>query len=377
MRTIARVRAGLILAAGVFLCLLSANAGESEFERLKARAELGYIQDQHNLGRAYLIGRGVEPNPSLAAFWYEKAAHSGDPVSQRIVGCFYKLGFGVRRDLIKAHRWLQRSMAGGSLDAKVDLAADYLSGNGVRKDVALSMRWLKEAADKGDARAEGYLGDIYEFGVGTPIDKTVARQWYEKGVSKGDTISCYRLGLVLLNDPPEKRDTGRAIDLLRKAAAGGLIAAKLSLGLSLAHNPDRVQTADESATALEEAASAGTWRASLFLGVYAYNGTLGPRDRQRAYFWLQIAILQGGEEARRLSATFVDSLTRELGTAETGDLDAKAKQWFEKHSVPYQFIGSPHDAGQNPVSIGIAAVGGTHVNRMDVMPKEEPDASPF
>jgi hypothetical protein len=48
-----------------------------DIPRIQAEAEKGSVQQEIELGAAYLMGRGVERNEKQAAYWYEKAANSG------------------------------------------------------------------------------------------------------------------------------------------------------------------------------------------------------------------------------------------------------------------------------------------------------------
>ena len=70
----------------------------------------------------------MERNEKLAAYWYEKAANSGDPVAQKQIGYFYQVGIGVPRDPVRAVRWFERAVSGGLVEAKVNLGVVFLWG---------------------------------------------------------------------------------------------------------------------------------------------------------------------------------------------------------------------------------------------------------
>jgi len=165
-----------------------------DIPRIQADAERGSVQQEIELGAAYFVGRGVERNEKLAAYWYEKAAHSGDPVAQKQIGYFYQVGIGVPRDPERAVRWFERAVAGGLVEAKVNLGVVYLWGFGVRKDLALSAQLFEEAAEKGNGLGACYLGDMYYFGNGVPKDDATAKHWYEAGAKLHDVSLGSRRG---------------------------------------------------------------------------------------------------------------------------------------------------------------------------------------
>lgn len=379
MSTRRKDRAGLVAAiiAMIACCLLPSAAVQNQSANSPAKAEPRSVKDEVALARAYLIGRGVERDDSRAAYWYEKAANSGDPDAQRILAHLYQMGLGVPRDPVQAVRWLERAVASGSMEAKVDLATNYLWGAGVKKDVQLSATWFREAAAKGSGRAATYLGDMYHFGIGTPIDDAGARHWYEIGAKRNDGLGQYRLGLLLLTDRSDSA-SARAADLLRKAANSGLVAAKYSLGVLLSEKPDLAVSPNEGESAIEEAAAAGMWKASITLGAHAFNGTPGPRNPKRAYFWLEVARLQGGVVSGPVAGKYLDALSLELTASETQEVDAAADRWFEGHNVPLQYnVRKPSD-GQQDISFTIAAPSGeAHGARIDLLPKDDAVRAPF
>ena len=177
------------------------------------------MQQEIELGAAYFVGRGVERNEKLAAYWYEKAANSGDPVAQKQIGYFYQVGIGVPRDPVRAVRWFERAVSGGLVEAKVNLGVVYLWGFGVRKDLALSAQLFQEAAEKGNGLGACYLGDMYYFGHGMPKDDAAAKHWYEAGTKLHDPLAEYRLGILLSNHQNDQHDMRKAAQLFRENIA--------------------------------------------------------------------------------------------------------------------------------------------------------------
>src|SRR6201995_620401 len=201
-----------------------AHAVNPDIPRIQASAERGSVQQQIELGAAYLAGRGVQRDEKQAAYWYEKAANAGDPNAQQQIGYFYQAGFGVERDPARAARWFERAVAGGLISAKVNLGVAYIWGLGVRKDPAFAVQLFREAAKKGSAMGACYLGDMYYFGIGVTKSESDAKHWFEIGSKLHNVAAKSDLALLLLSHP-DQASQDRAIKLLREAATGGSVAA--------------------------------------------------------------------------------------------------------------------------------------------------------
>lgn len=73
-----------LLSIGVFALSLCGThvwwAADPDSQHIQAGAEKGSIQQEMELANAYLVGRGVARDEKQSAYWYEKAANSGDPI---------------------------------------------------------------------------------------------------------------------------------------------------------------------------------------------------------------------------------------------------------------------------------------------------------
>jgi TPR repeat protein len=314
-----------------------ARAVNPDIPRIQAGAERGSVQQQIELGAAYLAGRGVPRDEKQAAYWYEKAANAGDPGAQQQIGFFYQAGFGVERDPARAAQWFERAVAGGLISAKVNLGVAYVWGLGVRKDPILGAQLFREAAQKGNGMGACYLGLIYYFGTGIPKDASQARHWLELGAKLHNAQAKYDLALMLSQEA-DANSRDRAIRLLRESAGSGVVAAKHQLGLDLVHSPDLARSPNEAVTLLEEAASDGFWKSSVVLGILSRDGRGGPKDRKAAYYHFRIAALQGGENAAPLTTNDLRTISAELGQAQSQALDEEAAVWVQKHNRPLEFV---------------------------------------
>jgi TPR repeat protein len=338
-----RTRIGVSqFAIGVGLTLLfqanSVFAVDPDIPRIQAEAARGSIDGEMKLGAAYLAGRGIGQDEKQAAYWYEKAANSGDPVAQKQIGYLYEVGVGVPRDSARAVRWFERAVAGGNVNAKVDLGVAYMWGMGVKKDLDLSAKFFREAAAKGEGLGACFLGDMYYSGNGVAKDEAAARHWYEVGAKLHDPMSEYRMGVLDSQDRSNIPEVKKAAQYLRDSVAAGYVPAMYALGLLLVRVPNLTLPQDHPMALLREASEAGSWRASMILGALSRDGRGVPADRKTAYYEFVLAKLQGGETASALVAADLQILVGELGSTQAQATEADASAWYQKHHLPLEFV---------------------------------------
>lgn len=82
-------------------------------------AQLGFAKAQYNIAEYYSQGIVSEKeSPSLAYYWYRKAALQNDPKAQKEIGFHYLAGYGVNQNYTYGLNWLNLSEENGDLDAK-------------------------------------------------------------------------------------------------------------------------------------------------------------------------------------------------------------------------------------------------------------------
>ncbi|HTB98704.1 MAG TPA: tetratricopeptide repeat protein [Terracidiphilus sp.] len=335
-----RVAASVLGSIGSLLLLsvASAHAVEPDIPRIEIDAERGSVKQEIELGADYFVGRGVQRNEQQAAYWYEKAANSGDPRAQKQIGYFYQVGIGVTRDPVRAVQWYQRAAAGGLTSAKVNLGVAYLWGIGVQKNPELATQLFREATDRGNGSAAAYLGDMYYFGIGAPVDTASARHWYRKGALLHDSLAQFRYGGLLSIDATHKQNLRKASILLRESGRQGYVPAQHALGLLLANHPELCAQPGETIDLLRSASAAGTWKSSAVLGALFREGRGVPADVSEAYYYFHLAQLQGGEEARLAVATDLSILSAQISAEREKALDAKATEWMNNHPMSLEFV---------------------------------------
>jgi uncharacterized protein len=322
--------AGIMLTGGI-IAPPAALARYSDIPQLQAAAEKGYVPQQIELAAAYFTGQGVRQDAKLAAYWYEKAAKSGDPEAENEIAFLYQTGQGVPIDPTRAFHWFQLSATSGYVKAKVNLGVLYVWGIGVEKNEVRAAELFHEAVDHGSGAAAGYLGDMCYFGKGMKQDKAAAESWYAAGARLHDPVSAFNLGSLLSVEPDHPHDFARAAALLRDAATEGYIPAMHSLGLLLTNRPDLAISSSEPRSMLAAASGAGSWQSTVVLGIRDRDGKDGPPDPEAAFRLFRIALLQGGDAAKTLLANDLKVLAEKLPADRTSALSTDADLWFAQH----------------------------------------------
>lgn len=155
------------------------------------------------LANRFYEGPAFRP-PELEAFAGAlRAAESGQPDAQFIVGVYYREGYGTRKSEKKALSWFQKSADNGFVDAHLVLGLYYTCGRGVKRDVVRGVKHYEACADVNPI-ANYMLSRFYLGTLGIPTSeakslhhlKIAAAQKYSPAVViLGDTYLQGRWGL--------------------------------------------------------------------------------------------------------------------------------------------------------------------------------------
>lgn len=177
----------------------SANAPADAAEAVawyQSRAERGDPSAMHDLGMAYLNGRGVPKDEAEAVRWFRKAAEAGNPVGMRSLAFMYSAGRGVPQSDRHAFEWYGKAAKAGDAIAMNNLGFSYDSGQGVKEDEAEAVRWFRGAAEAGNPMGMSNLGVKYETGEGVGRDMDLAIMWYRRAAKAGSAVAMRHLGRI-------------------------------------------------------------------------------------------------------------------------------------------------------------------------------------
>lgn len=223
---------------------------KTAFARLQAAAERGHVKAALSLGDALLNGNGVDPSPSEALRWYEKAADGGATMALVRLGDFYALrSEGV--NVSQALEWYRKAADANISTAMIRLGRMFSEGQGVPQDYALAATWFSRAAAAGSGPAMVELSALYSR-AGGPGHFNLARDVLEKAVRSGDIRASIALAKLYI----ARGERSLAEAALRKPAEAGDADAALQLAeFYLGGGAEQVAQARRWLAAAEKAAA--------------------------------------------------------------------------------------------------------------------------
>jgi hypothetical protein len=165
-----------------------------------------------------LARRELEARPpqyAAAARWIERAAESGLPHAQYLMGYLAsndRPAAGdsdrtIRADWPEARDWYAKAAAQGHLESLFVLGEIAYYGKLGEHDIAAAADWWKQAATRGHVGAMRALGELYANhtpALGTLVapQPELARKWYAAAAAQGDTRAAELLAELAAQPAP-------------------------------------------------------------------------------------------------------------------------------------------------------------------------------
>lgn len=204
----------------------SSACGEPDYS-LAARyyakaAEKNLAQAQNNLGALYYEGKGVSKDYATAQRLYGQAAEAGHPVAQYNLAVMIGQGRAGEPDRASMIDWLSKSAAQGYARAQAQLARFYLEGVGVDKDPVKAAQLFLAAAQQGLPIAQYFYGHMVSLGVGVKRDLETAADWILKAAAAGVPLAQQEAASIYETGMGRGADPARALALYREAGNAGI-----------------------------------------------------------------------------------------------------------------------------------------------------------
>jgi TPR repeat protein len=270
-----------------------------EIQEFVADAEAGLPISTYEIGRAYLLGRGVPADLEKARLWLDRAAENGSLDAQVLLGASYLSGVKLPKTPQLASKYLlqaaQQHNAPGSLRnsqamAQYWIASMYEQGNGLEKSHEKAIQFLQLAANSGNATAQYDLAGLYNDGTGGMTkDKTHACELFDKAAAQGHVKAMHNAAYCFQVGEGGQKDENKAIDYYRRAAESGSVRSQRNLGI-------------------------------LF-------GQLG--QTEKAFFWLRIAESSGDTDQKSLIETTKEHLT----PTQVESAEKEISAWLNAHKA--------------------------------------------
>jgi localization factor PodJL len=161
-----------------------ANSGSTQ---LREAAAMGNAEAQFIIASRYLNGEdGVDQDFAKAAYWYGKAAASGNAPAQYRLGTLYERGKGVARDTNAALGWYERAGALGNVKAMHNAAVLAAGTDQRQPDYGRAFKWFSLGAAHGLKDSQFNLAVLLERGLGTKANAKEALFWYSMAAKQND-----------------------------------------------------------------------------------------------------------------------------------------------------------------------------------------------
>ena len=172
---------------------LLGNYEKARYEAMLAASE-GSLEAEMLLGQMFQKGEGVEKDPAIAAYWYEKAVNDGLVLAQVQLGKMYYEGDGVEKNYNTAQKWLEKATQQGDYSARQLLENLIQDGSGNYVNISENLQVLIDAANKGNLKAQYTYGNKLLTGSGMNKDLPGAVNWLTKSAENGYIASQKTLG---------------------------------------------------------------------------------------------------------------------------------------------------------------------------------------
>ena len=328
--------------------LIASGLHQPALRLLVRAAKAGLPAASHDLGCAYLYGRGVPACLTEASVWLNQAAEAGDPSAQSLLARLALQGINLAAptglfisavpaqpapDYPLALHWAERAARGGSAEGQALLAFIRTAGPEEMRDAQEGERFYQAAAEAGNANGElGWatallhhgtletanqarvllqsaanaglptahylLGAIAESGMADEPDFVASAEHYRDAAEQGHTTAQFRFGMSLLTGRGIQQDHFEAESWLRRAALGGERTAAAVLGDLYTSPAGLPPNYVEAAAWFRRAAEAGHAGSARALARLMLRGDGVPADPEEGVHWLREAIAHGDADAR-------------------------------------------------------------------------------
>jgi TPR repeat protein len=230
---------GYLPAQDVLLRILRPNIVKNDkpsFELAKFLSDIGNTKAHLYLGNLYTSSiLGYVPKDEKKAFeYFTLGAMQGDPECLHELGIAYMSGRGVEKEVDKGVEYLKKAVKKGHSGAGNKLfclAFDFENGIDVIKNFTKTMELYTFLAEEGYDRAQYELALIYDTGIKAPQDLGKAFDLYTKAAEK-NVQARFSLGRGYLTGKFGIKDIAKGTQLLDSACEDNLCTAHNPLFLS-------------------------------------------------------------------------------------------------------------------------------------------------
>lgn len=191
------------------------SLAESHSWFLKAAGQ-GHLGGQIAVGKQFIEGQVVKQDATLGMSWLQRAARTGDPVANFMVGRIY---LSKAESASQALKPLKVAAEAGHRESAYlygTLLADSKDQSGKREAV----KWLEQAVSANHIAAMNRLGELLREAVDGLQQSKRARELFFQAAEKGNIDAMYNFAEMQHSGIGGERDTFQALVWYGKAADG-------------------------------------------------------------------------------------------------------------------------------------------------------------
>lgn len=211
----------------------------------------GLVDSQCQVGKRHFTAGRFE---QAAEIWLQLAKRD-HVLSQLMLSEIFGRGLGVEKDHTRALDWLERAAHSGHPEAQYLVGKHYYFKGESEVETYLALDLLNASAEQKHEKGVFLLAEIYRVGEKVPADKQKAFDLYSVSAEQNNPIAQYFLALMLAKGMVGKKNEKEADKWIRKSAGNGFSEAQYELGRSLFLLAGRDSELNEAISLIEKAAA--------------------------------------------------------------------------------------------------------------------------
>ncbi|MGE5402165.1 MAG: tetratricopeptide repeat protein [Ignavibacteriales bacterium] len=230
----------------------------------------------------------------------KKAAESGSPEAQTMLGRCYEKGIGVKRDLVLAAVQYIRATR---LDSR---RAPRLLMSLIQNPEFFSL--LKTQLDRKNSDARFAYAGLVALRLNFQVPESEAFRFLKEAVAEGHVPSIVEMGMCYYTGNLTKQDKKKAIETWQQAVNMGSSEARVRIAIANVQDNFVYEDSAMSIKSLTEASSAGSLLADMALAHCYEAGTGVKMDKMQAIHYYRICLQRGSQGAYRALKRIYDQL---------------------------------------------------------------------
>ena len=189
------------------------------------KTDISTVLGESDVAKGKALFYSADGDKEMAAYLFNKAAKTGNPIGEYFMGVVYFYGNGMPNDWQKAKHYFSLSANHGNTQAMCELANMYQYGIGIERDTMKAMELYSQAANEGNGFAMKKLARSFNNGDLGVLDESRSIEYYAKAfdalyecaMGENDPIAQHTLGESFMDGEGVKQNYDRAVGYYERA----------------------------------------------------------------------------------------------------------------------------------------------------------------